>query len=329
MKTIFTFLFIIYSLGASAQKTHTEKSEQLYYFLTPDSLLGVKNQFNKIIIQPRRDYGSYDSAFFATPIDGEIIFMEASDDERSEPHSLGAVYNRKGELLFNPLAFDNGPDRFTEGLMRFVKNKKIGFANRAGQVVIDAKFDFADPFRHGVAQYCNGCVWQTRGERQFVTGGVKGFINVKGEILATSAVANLTFDQLVDSGVYVKDQFNYTQEEKKLLGKFYNEPLIARIQFVNYYSKLDSLEMKLRYEITERPSAFFPWIQVTGYQYLSHFGYYQAHDLEFLIDPTTGEIFNMDYFGEKRPYKEWLAESVKKAKEYSEEHKDVPYRFVE
>jgi hypothetical protein len=52
---------------------------------------------------------------------------------------------------------DNGADSFHDGLVRVVRNKKYGFANRKGQIVISAHYDGAMNFEKGTAKVCIRC----------------------------------------------------------------------------------------------------------------------------------------------------------------------------
>ena len=52
---------------------------------------------------------------------------------------------------------DNGPDSFHDGLVRVVRNKKYGFANRKGQLAIPPTYDGAMNFEKGKAKVCKGC----------------------------------------------------------------------------------------------------------------------------------------------------------------------------
>ena len=72
---------------------------------------------------------------------------------------LGWIYvDRKGRVIIRDVApFDNGADEFHEGLVRFRKNGKWGFAAPNGIVVIPAKYDGAYIFENGVARVCIGC----------------------------------------------------------------------------------------------------------------------------------------------------------------------------
>jgi WG containing repeat len=67
--------------------------------------------------------------------------------------------NRSGEAVITGVpTFDNGPDEFHDGLVRFVKNKKYGFADQSGKVVIPPVYDGALPLHDGRANVCSGCV---------------------------------------------------------------------------------------------------------------------------------------------------------------------------
>lgn len=54
--------------------------------------------------------------------------------------------------------FDNGPDQFRDGLVRFIEEHKYGFADQSGQVVIPPEYDGALPFDKGLAEVCLGCL---------------------------------------------------------------------------------------------------------------------------------------------------------------------------
>lgn len=67
--------------------------------------------------------------------------------------------NRRGRVVITGVpTFDNGPDEFHEGLVRFARNQKYGFADRNGKIVVPARYDGAMPFEGGRAKVCLGCV---------------------------------------------------------------------------------------------------------------------------------------------------------------------------
>ena len=49
--------------------------------------------------------------------------------------------DRDQNELFNVFWFDNGPDELSDGLIRIVKNNKIGFADSEGKIVIEPNYD--------------------------------------------------------------------------------------------------------------------------------------------------------------------------------------------
>jgi|SRR5579862_391357 len=67
--------------------------------------------------------------------------------------------DRRGRVVITGVpTFDNGPDEFQDGLVRFVKNHKYGFADQNGKIVIAPRYDGAMPFEKGRAKVCLGCV---------------------------------------------------------------------------------------------------------------------------------------------------------------------------
>lgn len=80
--------------------------------------------------------------------------------------------NQKGNILFEVFNFDNGPDPIEEGLFRFQKNGKMGFADETGRIRIPAIYDWVEPFNSGKASVCDGCVRKYEGEHYKMEGGV-------------------------------------------------------------------------------------------------------------------------------------------------------------
>ncbi len=79
--------------------------------------------------------------------------------------------------------FDNGADYFHDGLARTIAKGKVGYINKALDVVIKPQYDFAFPFKHGVAFVCNGCHIKKDIEHGSVVGGKWGVINKVGKII--------------------------------------------------------------------------------------------------------------------------------------------------
>jgi len=84
-------------------------------------------------------------------------------------NSEGWVYvDRANRPVLRPYIFDNGPDYFAEGLARFVENGKMGFYDKALNIIIPAKYDFVFPFENGVARAGTHCTTQKHGEHASV-----------------------------------------------------------------------------------------------------------------------------------------------------------------
>ncbi|MAW96571.1 MAG: hypothetical protein CMF36_10035 [Leeuwenhoekiella sp.] len=60
--------------------------------------------------------------------------------------------DRNQNVLFDIVMFDNGPEPFNEDLMRVLRNGKMGYANKFGQIVIPCEYDYAKWFENGKAE---------------------------------------------------------------------------------------------------------------------------------------------------------------------------------
>lgn len=322
MKKALTLLLLAISMLTKAQS-------KLYYFTSNNSsLVGVKDEKGKIII-PAVHY-NFSEIKNKEQVEGEIIYLIPEKKSGAEPHGFGLAYDRKGKVLFTPYAFDNGPDGINEGLMRYVKNGKIGFVNRVGQVIIPAQYDFVSYFDYGIARYCNGCVWDnsTDIEHPELKGGTWGFIDKQGKDIQVSIEKTTEKDQVSDSAGYLPYQFYYTAFEQKIVDSFYNIPLINKAFLVNHYGLMEEKEKALYYEIVERPSSSFPYYHVKAFTFTNDRGYYGESQLNFYVSKDGKKYFNLGYYnGSLAPLGKWLKEYVQEAKTYLKNHPDVMYKF--
>ncbi len=68
------------------------------------------------------------------------------------------IMDSKKTVLYDVFIYDNGPDYAAEGLIRVVKNGKIGYADaKTFVLVIEPQFDCAFPFENGKAKVSNQC----------------------------------------------------------------------------------------------------------------------------------------------------------------------------
>lgn len=91
--------------------------------------------------------------------------------------------DRKGNVLYDAYLYgDFILDTFNEGLCRVIRNNKIGYINKQGEVVIPCQFNCAEIFMNGkakVSQHCN--TEKDPNERPVPTLINPYFINHKGE----------------------------------------------------------------------------------------------------------------------------------------------------
>jgi len=128
------------------------------------------------------------------------IAMTAAYDQDNLSYlysEYGLFYFNKSGKLRRTINYDNGPDYFESGLARTQWNEKIGFFNKALEIVIAPQFDFAFPFKNGVSLVCNGCVKKRDGEHSFMVKGLWGFIDLSGNVIVPiKHTQNLALDEL-------------------------------------------------------------------------------------------------------------------------------------
>ncbi|MGB0880143.1 MAG: WG repeat-containing protein [Polaribacter sp.] len=85
--------------------------------------------------------------------------------------------DKKGRKLDIPI-FETGYfiDKFVNGFARFKKNDKIGFINECGEIVIQNKFDHAEPFYNNIS-IVSKTTKQNHSIKKF------GVINKKGKLI--------------------------------------------------------------------------------------------------------------------------------------------------
>lgn len=307
----------------------SQQKEILRYFISKDSLVGVKNQKGKIIIPAEfKDYtGIKDGESVPEGIGNEtILFAGGKRNDRFEKNTFGYVYDRKGNFLYKPYLFDNGADYFSEGLRRFVKNGKIGFADRSGKTVIQPRHDFASSFNYGYAVFCNGCDWEkTDDEHPAIVGGIWGVMNIKGETV--QPLTQHSGKDIDIDGKYYPYSFQYSEKEKNILQFFekYNT-VISAIHYVNVYNEMSEEEKKLLFEIVERPQENFPYYQINTYdnnkRNLAAFD-----DLKFFVSEDGKKVYILNYENKMIPFEKWLKEQIRQAEEYQKKHSNNPNKF--
>ncbi|OWY22002.1 WG repeat-containing protein [Sphingobacteriales bacterium UPWRP_1] len=116
--------------------------------------------------------GKYTTAFTDTFRSFAIVYQP-------ERGFLGI--NKKGQTLFEVLAYDNGPDYPQNGLFRITRNGKIGYANLRGKEVIPPQFDCAYPFENGRAKVSLQCTQKPDGEHTVWQSNSWYYIDLNGK----------------------------------------------------------------------------------------------------------------------------------------------------
>ena len=88
----------------------------------------------------------------AAPSKGPKLTMQQTQNGK------WVIMDSKKTVLYDVFIYDNGPDYAAEGLIRVVKNGKIGYADaKTYALVIEPQFDCAFPFEKGKAKVSNQC----------------------------------------------------------------------------------------------------------------------------------------------------------------------------
>lgn len=84
--------------------------------------------------------------------------------------------------LYEVFIYDNGPDYEADGLIRVVKNGKIGYADaKTYAIVIEPQFDCAFPFENGKAKVSNQCKTVKDGEHSVWESDAWQYVDKQGK----------------------------------------------------------------------------------------------------------------------------------------------------
>jgi hypothetical protein len=221
------------------------QTEKLFYYVEKDSLLGIKNQEEKIIItaKPAWSVGLYYDK-------REIKSYVFNIDFKDNPFSY---YDRKGKFVFKTYMTSEGPDGFNEGYIRYNEGKKSGIADSKGNKITLAKYDYISSMNFGFAQYCNGCYWDTSEDDEHapLIGGVWGYLDRNGKEIKTTSKRNHPKDIETEQHTFIPYQFKYNKKEQEILDFF--EKKKNQIIKIN---GLNCADQTLFFEIIEKPSEF-------------------------------------------------------------------------
>lgn len=283
--------------GAKTVSSAVQSAPQIHdltllYYFEQGGLIGVKSGDGKVVIEPAYpSFRAYDMNF---PITTPYIELwggaVANYPKDALAYPAGDVYDRQGNLLYRPMAFDNGFDYWQEGLRRYVNDKaQVGFVDRVGKVVIPAQYQFVSPFNYGYAQVYVGN-WQSHysnggdylGIRPADDTATFYFINKQGQRVDGYDKPKHPKD-MHHEGKYYPYPFKYTAFEQKLLD--------------NLKSLVFELYTDMYLEISERPSPYFPYYRVQAYHKQD---FHQDWQSSYLVS-QTGQVFTENSFGEIKP----------------------------
>lgn len=245
MKKLFTSLLIIGSLFSFSQ------TEKLFYYTEKDSLLGVKNQYGKIIIplQP--------SLFADSYLNGQEIKTKIFN------LNFHQYYNRKGDFLFDVYLTSEGPDDINEGFIRYTENKKSGLYSDQGEKIIPAKYDWISRIKFGFAQFCNGCHfdYSKDPEHPQLVGGTWGYVGKNGVEIQPTEKRNHPKDFEIENHQFIPYQFEYNEKEKQIVAFF--EKRKKQILQIN---GSDCKATEIYFEIVGKPSALDPFYKIATFE---------------------------------------------------------------
>jgi|SRR5688572_13705530 len=322
MGRIFILFLVLPALFTCKEKTRyvqlTERpQEPLRYYISKDSLIGVKDDKGRIVISARGRW-IYDLNDGDTVREGLIHLFELDDKisrpGSSTPGSFGKMYSRDGKFLYNPFMYDNGPDEINEGLTRFVENDKVGFIDRHANRIIPAQFNGVGSFELGTAIFSTGGFYDTTEDREhpLLKDAVYGVVDRRGKIL----LDRIQYDTSIHfwkkllslHQQFYQGQFIYSEFEKNLIARFgpYKRA-IERTYFSNWVGFPEPKSLK--FDITERPSPGFPYYVIDLAEVVGN-EIRRGDQLKFYISENGNEIFNHSWDGQIIPFLEWYREYV-------------------
>lgn len=249
MKKICTFLLLLISHLTFSQ------TEKLFYYIEKDSLLGVKNQNGKIIVPADVTWNTvrYKDT---TEIKSSIFLL-------SFKNKGDLYFDRNGNYLFKTALVALGFSDFHEGYILYEDNGKSGLADRLGNKIISAQYDYISPLAFGFARYCNGCYWDTSKDEEHppLIGGVWGFVDRNGKEIKTTSKRNHPKDIETKEHQFIPYQFKYNKKEQEILAFF--EKRKNQIIKINGFNCSDK---KLFFEIVEKPSEFESFYKVKTFE---------------------------------------------------------------
>lgn len=163
MRIIFIGI-LIFTFSSCRDKIEREITNYEYFDITESELLN-KEILSAITNEEYLQYGSDVAyvnekgdtiipfgkyAYYGT--DTFVHFANVIVHPNDSTYGRQVGINRDQEILFDLVMFDNGPEPFRGGLIRILRNGKMGYANEYGRIVIPCIYDYAKWFYDGEAE---------------------------------------------------------------------------------------------------------------------------------------------------------------------------------
>lgn len=164
MKKRSSILILLLTLLSCKEYIVKEVTHYEYYdILKPDelekaNLIAITNEENLeygvdiAFIDRKGDtiipFGKY--AYYGT--DSLEYYANVLEHPNDSSWGRQLAIDKDQNVLFDLVMFDNGPEPFHENVTRVLRNGKMGFANKYGQVTIPCIYDYAKWFNNGKAE---------------------------------------------------------------------------------------------------------------------------------------------------------------------------------
>ncbi|AHF16407.1 WG repeat-containing protein [Niabella soli] len=302
--------------------------QRLYYFQDQRTgLIGVRDQAGTVIIPARGHF--YRELDSRQPIADSLINLLDVRHRRDSTAAVafGSTYDRRGNFKFHPMAFDNGPDYFVEGLSRCVDNGKVGFVNLQGAVVIRPQWDWMSPFNYGYASGCNKCYLDRSTDPEHASvalnaGGEKIYINRQGQSVPLMNHRQSDKDLPIDGG-FLPYPFHYDASEQSIVDSLNALEALSKIYAAYLPKPVTGTSGQLHFEILEAPTAADPYYQIQGFTYDDM----QGVDQFLFFRDRAGRFYHAGPGGRLIPMNNWLKASLQNCGRYFNEHRNAPNKF--
>jgi len=164
MKNILPLILIVFLINSCKKRFKPEINNHFYSkvenYFPHDTLYRISsNQYYEIgddfvYVNKKGDTLINDEKFVGSFSDTIVTFGIVIDKMTSDIIGI----NRDGKRIFEIYKYDNGPDHYSDDLIRIIQNGKIGYADRKGRIVIKPQYGCASVFINGIANVTDECV---------------------------------------------------------------------------------------------------------------------------------------------------------------------------